>query len=98
MYLIINGQKHSVARRLAESQSVKFMSVNPAPAELTGTIQMYRDDGFLLSEDICENYERRFVVGTLVTLTNKPQPTPTPVLPSLEEEMAAAIQEGVDSV
>lgn len=98
MYLIINGQKHSVARRLPSAQSVKFMSVSPAPAALTGTIEMYRDDGFLLSEDRCEDYSRRFVIGTLVTLTNEPEPTPTPVLPSLEEEMAAAIKEGVDSV
>lgn len=98
MYLIINGNRHTVSRRMATYDTVKYLSVSPAPAELTGTIQMYHNNGDLLSEDVCEDYSRRFVSGSLVTLTNKPKPNPTPVVPSLEQEMAAAIKEGVDSV
>jgi hypothetical protein len=98
MYLIINEQRHTVSRRMVTNDTVKYLSVSPAPAELTGVIRMYHNNGDLLSEDVCEDYSRRFVTGSLVTLTNQPKPSPAPVQPTLEEQMAQAIKEGVDSV
>lgn len=89
MYLIINGNRHTVSRRIAERDTIKYLSVSPAPAELTGTIQMYHNNGDLLSEDVCENYSRCFVSGSLVTLTNKPKVEPTPTQPSLESRVDA---------
>ena len=37
---------------------------------------MYRDDGFLMSEDDAGDYARQTYAGTLLTLTNKPEPVP----------------------
>lgn len=78
MYLIINGNKHTVSRRIHDRDTIKFMTVDPAVdlETLTGKIQMYRDDGFLMSEDAVENYQRKTMTGTLLVLTNKPVPTP----------------------
>lgn len=98
MYLLINGNRHTVSRRIAKSDTIKYLSVTPAVEEISGSIKMFRDDGFLLSEDNTDKYERKFQTGTLLTLTNKPVPTPAPHVPTLEEEMAAAILEGVNDV
>ena len=78
MYLIINGNKHTVSRRIYSKDTIKFMTVSPAVdlETLTGSIQMFRDDGFRLSEDAVENYQRKTMTGTLLVLTNKPEPVP----------------------
>lgn len=78
MYLIINGNKHTVSRRIVSGDTIKYLTVEPAPEDISGTIQMYRDDDFLMSEDNADNFERRFYAGTLLTLTNKPEPEPMP--------------------
>lgn len=89
MYLIINNTRHSVSKRIAKSDTIKYLSVTPAVEEITGTIQMFRDDGFLMSEDSTDNYERKFQTGTLLTLTNKPEPQPVTPQPSLESRVTA---------
>lgn len=76
MYLIINGNQHSVSRRIVTGDTIKYLTVTPEPEDISGTIQMYRDDGLLMSEDNADDFERRFIVGTLLTLTNKPEPAP----------------------
>lgn len=78
MYLIVNGNKHSVARREAEKDFIRYLTVVPAVdvETLSGTIQMFRDDGFLLSEDIIDNYKRKTMSGTLLVLTNQPEQQP----------------------
>lgn len=98
MFLMINDKRYSVSRRIKQGDTVKYLSVSPAVEDISGTVKLFRDDGLLLSEDNAEDYARRFMVGTLLTMTNQPEPMPAPVSPSLEEEMAAAIREGVDSV
>ena len=88
MYLMINGNKHTVSRRIVSGDTIKYLTVTPEPEDISGTIQMFRDDGFLMSEDNADNYERRFCVGTLLTMTNKPEPVPVPMPdpePSAEE-------------
>ena len=98
MYLIINNNKHGVRQRIVSADTVKYLCVTPSPAEVSGTIRMFRDDGFLMSEDNAADYERVSVYGSLVTMTNAPEPVPVEPTPTLEDEMAAAIKEGVDSV
>lgn len=98
MFLMINDKRYSVSRRIKQGDTVKYLSVSPSVEDISGTVKLFRDDGLLLSEDNAEDYTRRFMVGTLLTMTNQPEPMPEPVSPSLEEEMAAAIREGVDSV
>lgn len=98
MFLMINNKRYSCKKRIPKTNSVKFLSVSPTVEDISGKIQMFRNDGFLLSEDVAENYTRRFMTGSLLTLTNEPEKVPTTPQPTLEQEMAAAIKEGVDSV
>lgn len=71
MYLIINGNKYSVSKRIVTNDSVKYHSVSPQPTELGDTIKMYRDDGFLLSTDNPADYSETSYTGTLLVLTNQ---------------------------
>ena len=90
MYLIINNKRYTVSRRIHTSDTVKFLSVTENPGTISGTIQMYRDDGFLMSEDNAGDYQRQIYAGTLLTLTNKPEPVPVetgPVGPSITERV-----------
>lgn len=80
MYLIIDGVKYAVSRRLRTSDTVKFLSVSPKVEDISGTIQMFRDDGFLMSEDNVADYQRISMVGSLLTLTNAPVPVPAPAV------------------
>lgn len=101
MYLTINGNRHTISRRIVEADTIKYLTVTPEPEEISGTIQMFRDDGLLMSEDNADDFERRFYVGTLLTLTNQPEPVPAPIPepePDVWDELAAAIQEGVNDV
>ena len=101
MYLLINGEKHSVSRRIVSADTIKYLSVEPAPENISGVIQMYTDENFLLSEDNSDNYERKTYVGTLLALTNAPEPVPQPVPESpyvTWSELYGAIREGVNEL
>ena len=76
MYLLINNEQYPVTKRIVTKDTVKYLSVSPEPPAVSGPVQMYRDDGFLLAEDDSENYSRQTYAGTILTLTNKPEPTP----------------------
>lgn len=85
MYLTINDANYTVTRRLVSSDTIKYLGVTPEPAEISGTIKMYRNDGFLMSSDNTDHFDRKLFSGTLLQLTNKPKandddfiPTPTP--------------------
>ena len=99
---MINGNRHSVSRRIVTGDTVKFLTVKPEPNTVSGTIQMYENNGFLISEDNADNFLRSTYSGTLLTLTNVPEPKPVePVYVEPEvttEQMAEAIMEGVNEV
>lgn len=97
MYLTINEQRFSVSRRIATIGSVKFFTVTPDPGEVSGTVKMFRNDGFLLSEDHVSDYARQSYSGTLLTLTNEPEREPEPYSPSDIEVLNAllGLDEGV---
>lgn len=76
MYLMIGGNQYTVSRRIVTGDSVKFLTVTPEPEEVSGAVEMYRDDGFLLSTDSAADYERTEYSGTVLTLTNAPVPVP----------------------
>lgn len=78
MYLLINNTQYPVTKRIVTKDTVKYLSVSPKPPAVSGTIQMYRDDGFLLAEDDSTSYTRQTYAGTILTLTNKPEPVPVP--------------------
>lgn len=101
MYLIINGNKHSVSKRIVTNDTIKYLTVEPKPEDISGTIIMYRDDGFLMSTDNADKFERKTYNGTLLVLTNKPEPVPVPAPEPTEAstfDMAQAILEGVNAV
>lgn len=101
MYLLINGEKHSVSRRIVSADTIKYLSVDPAPENITGTIQMYTDEGFLLSEDNAGDYSRKEYTGTLLVLTNTPVPVPQPPVESpyvTWNDLYSAIREGVNEL
>lgn len=98
MYLIINGARHSVTKRIVSGKTIKYLSVTPAPESISGVISMYRDDGFLMSEDNADNYQRKTYVGTLLQISNDPEPTPVTPQPTLESRVSSlenAIREGL---
>ena len=78
MYIKIGKTQYPCTRRIVTGDTIKYLSVKPNPGEVTGKIQMYRDDGFLLSEDDASKYARQTYAGTIFTLTNKPEPVPVP--------------------
>lgn len=78
MYIKIGDNQYPCTRRIVTGDIIKYLSVTPNPGEVTGKIQMYRDDGFLMSEDNADDYARQTYAGTIFTLTNKPEPVPVP--------------------
>lgn len=95
MYIKIGKTQYPCTRRIVTGDTIKYLSVKPNPGEVTGKIQMYRDDGFLLSEDDASKYARQTYAGTIFTLTNKPVPvpvpTPAPEPQATRAEMLAAV-------
>lgn len=97
MYLMINNQKHSVSQRIVGENSIKYLSVSPEPVELIGTIEMYRNDGLLLSSDNIDKFEKTSYTGTLLVLSNEADSPKTPQI-TLEQRVTAlenSIQEGL---
>ena len=94
MYLNINNNRYSCTRRIVKPQSITFIGVEPEPEEISGVIEMYRDDGFLMSEDDTAGYERKGYSGTVLTLTNEPEPLapPTPPEPAAREKRERAYE------
>lgn len=78
MYIKINNQTYTLTRRRVTSQSVTYSGLTEEPTDLSGTITMYRDDGFLMSEDNVGDYLRHTYSGGILTLTNVPEPEPQP--------------------
>ena len=76
MYLLINNTRHACTRRIVTEDTIRYLGVEPAPAEITGAAQLYRDDGFLMSEDNLDSFARKIYTGTLLTVTNVPEPQP----------------------
>lgn len=102
MFLMINGNRHTVSRRILNRNEIRYLTVTPAPEQVTGKIQMYDNNGFMISEDDADQFLRSTYSGTLLILTNVP--VPVPVEPSYSEpevttdDMAQAIVEGVNEV
>lgn len=99
MFLMINGKtRHSCTKRIVKGKTIKYLSVTPAVEEIAGKIQMFRDDGFLLSEDNADDYARKSYTGTLLQISNDPAPVNTPPAPTVEQRLSAlenAIREGL---
>lgn len=84
MYLMINGTKHTVSQRVATSDTIRFFDVTPEPVDISGAIQMFRNDGFLMSEDSTDHFARKFCSDAVLLLTNTPEPNTEPFIPAFE--------------
>ena len=73
-------QKYHVSKRTKGKETLNYYSVTPDPGTVTGMIAMYRDDGFLLAEDVSENYERQMYQEGILTFTNAVEPNLSNIL------------------
>ena len=87
MYLTINSQNYPLRRRRLTDQSVTYYGMTEMPETVSGTITMYRDDGFEMSVDDADSYARQVKGGTVLTLTNEPEPPE----PQISDDEAVAI-------
>ena len=87
MYLTINNQNYPLRRRRLTDQSVTYYGMTEMPETVSGTITMYRDDGFEMSTDDADSYARQVKSGTVLTLTNEPEPPE----PQISDDEAVAI-------
>jgi hypothetical protein len=69
MYLMINGEKYSVSRREKNKNQVTYYGVEPAVSEISGIIEMFRDDGFPMSVDNTAHYASKSQSGTRLVLS-----------------------------
>ena len=90
MYLVINNQNYPLRRRKLTAQSVTYYGMTDMPKTVSGTITMYRDDGFEMSTDDADSYARQVKGGTVLVLTNEPEP-PEPPEPQISDDEAVAI-------
>lgn len=102
MYLKIGENQYSCTKRIkSNSGTLKFLGVSPAPGEVSGTIQMYRDDGFLMSEDDVSGYIRQKYAGTLLAFFAYPEPEPVPAPgptgPTVEQRVSE-LEEALDMI
>jgi hypothetical protein len=63
----------------------------PEPTTVSGTIGMYRNDGFLMSEDNAGKFARKVYSGTVLLLTNLPEPSIEPFVPEPEPPSAKVV-------
>ena len=87
MYLTINNKNYPLRRRRLTDQSVTYYGMETIPEAISGTITMYRDDGFEMSTDDADSYARQVKSGTVLTLTNEPEPPE----PQISDDEAVAI-------
>ena len=87
MYLTINNKNYPLRRRKLTAQSVTYYGMTDMPETVSGTITMYRDDGFEMSVDDADSYARQVKSGTVLVLTNEPEPPE----PQISDDEAVAI-------
>ena len=90
MYLVINNENYSLTRRKLTNNSVTYYGMSEIPDIVSGIITMYRDDGFEMSTDNADSYARQVERGTVLVLTNEPEP-PEPPEPQISDDEAVAI-------
>ena len=90
MYLVINNENYSLTRRKLTNNSVTYYGMSEIPDIVSGIITMYRDDGFEMSVDDADSYARQVKSGTVLVLTNEPEP-PEPPEPQISDDEAVAI-------
>lgn len=89
MKLITNGETVAVEGIPSIGAGDIRIPLASAPAALGDTVQLQRDDGFVLASYTMADYLRAYMDGTTLVLTNTPEPVP--VVPDLDTVKAARI-------
>lgn len=99
MYITINNQRYAdVVMNRRRNGDMLFTGESLNLTEVSGEIVTYRNDGFELRRDNVSDYLRTEVSAGRVLLTNQPVPEPAEPEPTVYDEMAAAISEGVNAI
>lgn len=89
MYIKYNGEIYPCSCA-ANSNYVRYIGLpDNFPVPVNGKITVYANDGFLMREDVAEDYLRQVWEDNVLTLTNEPEPTPEPVPEEPEETETA---------
>lgn len=88
MYITINEESYPGIRRvkMLDARETLYIGESLDGIEsVSGTIGVYRDDGFLLLDDDVESYERVNILPGLLVLTDRPEAVYTE--PTDEDEL-----------
>ena len=98
MYIILNGVRYdNVIRKKTVNEVLFYTTQETELPEALGTIETYRDDGFILAEDNVSDYLRQERGGNFLKLTNETEPEPE-TENAVYSEIAAAMSEGVNEI
>ena len=96
MYLNINGNRYTVKRRTTKpGRFVRFEGVTPDVVTASGIIEMRRDDGWLMSTDNADSYDRFTMKGGILTFTNEDEPPVKETVESRLSKLEEAIERGL---
>lgn len=98
MKLIVNNEEYPCTGKPSFGSVVRFNLPMDKPdvEELSGTIKLCSNDGFVLREIVSENYMRWYISGDTLVGTNAPEPEPVEPTPEPEPEPSA--QDDVDAM
>lgn len=92
MKIITNGETVAVTGIPSIGGNVRI-PLEAAPAALGDTVQLQRDDGFVLASYTVADYLRHYMDGTTLVLTNTPEPVPVvPDAATIKAERQTAIK------
>jgi len=105
MYIEYKDNKYPCKADVVTDVSAKYWLLpEDFPAPVEGEVILCADDGFELRRDNSADYLRQTFANGVLTLTNEPEPVPVEPSeppapePTVWDEMAAAITEGVNDV
>lgn len=81
MYIKLNGEKYADVKRTSYRSVGKVVYIGESLAgieEVSGEIEVYRDDDFLLCTDKASDYARHIIAEGVITMTNEPELQPVP--------------------
>ncbi len=79
MYIKTNGKTYPCASYAPGELETRYRLTGEAMPETLGeTVELYRDDGFVLATQRVADYARWELAGGALTLTNRPVPGPAP--------------------
>jgi len=76
MKLITNDQEYKCTGFSPGVGTVRYTLPDTQPETLGDTVELRKDDGTVLRTDTVADYARHTIDGTVLVLTNEPEPVP----------------------